>query len=140
MKQKPSKERHPGGRPGGHRLPKHGGKKAEAEEGKEAEVEWGLRDLLGMVTRADLEGLPEGPVLRTEHRVLAVLLHKVRVLRGWSLRQLALACGTSHQELAQLEAAKHGAMVETWLRLCGALRVPYSRFVKCAELCAASGW
>ena len=66
-------------------MPKHGGKKAEAEEGKEAEVEWGLRDLLGMVTRADLEGLPDGPVLRTEHRVLAVLLRKVRVLRDAKL-------------------------------------------------------
>ena len=102
-------------------MPKHGGTKAEAKEGKEAEVEWGLRELLGMVTRADLEGLPDGPVLRTEHRVLAVLLRKVRVLRGWSLRQLALACGTSRQEVGQLEAGRHTAGAGLWIRLCRAL-------------------
>lgn len=99
-----------------------------------------LAELLALVTPEDLAALPEGPVLRTEHRVLAVLLRKVRALRGWSRRRLARACGTSHQELAKLEAARHGATADMWLRLCAALHVPFSRLVKCAERCAAAGW
>jgi len=122
---------HSGGKPSG--ITPAGGASAGLAELKVA-------DLLGLVTREDLAGLPEGPVLRTEHRVWAVLLRKVRMQRGWSRRFLAGVCCTSHQELAKLEAAQHGATAEMWLRLCGALGVPWSRFVRCAEVCAAAGW
>ena len=74
-----------------------------------APVSWTVEMLEALVTAKDLAALEDGPKLRMEHRVLAVLLRKVREWRGWSRWLLAGLCGTSHQELKMLEAAMHGA-------------------------------
>lgn len=139
MAREKSSRKKTGGRPGGYRL--EGARRMEGKQVAEVAgpVVWRLEMLEALVTAEDLAALEDGPKLRMEHQVLAVLLRKVRELRGWSRWFLAGMCRTSHQELKMLEAAMHGATVDMWFRLCEALRVPCYLFICCAQEVAAQG-
>lgn len=131
------------GRPAGFVLERAGRGTVPPREGKgrAAAVREGLVDLEQVVvTVEELRALRPRKAVSLFSRVVAVILHRLRVEAGMSQGELARRSRLTRQEIGQLEHCEHGVKLETLRALCVVLRVRAGSVVDLAERWAARGW
>ncbi len=140
MKQQPSKERKPGGRPAGHRLERKGGRGKRGRDGMPIPRLAVADPALVPVTLEAVRALQpkHGATLYT--RILAVLIRGLREMQGLSQGEAARLCGLPRQTIGQLEHGEHDPRCGTVRILCAALRASFAALAVRAEGFSEAGW
>ena len=140
MKQQPSAERKPAGRPAGHRLERKEGRRKRRPKGMPIPRLAVADPALVPVTLEALRALnpKHGATLYT--RILAVLMRGLREMQGLSQGEAARLSGLPRQTIGQLEHGEHDPRFGTVRILCAGLRASFAALTVRAEWFSEADW
>ncbi len=140
MKQQPSAERKPAGRPAGYRLGRKEGRRKRGRKGLPIPRLAVADPALVPVTLEAVRALnpKHGATLYT--RILAVLMRGLREMQGLSQGEAAQLSGLPRQTIGQLEHGEHDPRFGTVRILCAGLRASFAALAVRAEGFSEADW